>query len=233
MCRQRTCHPFSAYEGIWHHTWLKYDFVGTKGDVSYGPKPTGYYGRSDVNISINEYEARVSVEMNSGNKPIYIYTEFSVNEDGEPVSIKTLARKTKLKNMTPYAGELHTLIQNYEFDSTMQKYNFDYYARPKSPPEKKIDKAYSGVSISKYIDTQTSTQNALYFKTKEEALEYDYTEFVNEHIFPSDRYAASINTENIYEDPNYNRYGGYYTRTNKSLSGSAKRIVKITDNRGQ
>lgn len=214
------------YEGVFHHTWIESEFIATEGSYSHNQNINAGYRRNSIEITIDAYDANVTIRMNSGKKPIHIYTEFRVDEDGNLKSINFLARKTKLKDMTQFDGEVDSLIEEYEFDPMRWIKDIQRYG---TGDKKENDPKYEDVFISEFIDTQVNTIGFGLFKDKQDAIDFDYMPIFEEYLKPSDRY-YDTNTDYIYKQSN-----PYYYRnpTYRNFSSNVKRVIHVNDKRGQ
>ena len=215
------------FEGTFHHTWLEYGFVGTEG--SHVPTPgANRWTNKCPDVTVSAYDANVTIKMNSGKKPIYVYTEFRVDEDNHVNSIMTIARKTKLKKLVPWEETPDELITRYEFDPMhWTKSLNDYYF----PVEKKdLGPDYEGVHVSNSVDAQVVLTGIGFHASKELAQKYDYTAMIEDKLKAETlgHYSHSVDTNQIWKAPNDSYH---YNRVIKMITLNAKRTINVLDKR--
>lgn len=210
------------YEGCFHHTWIENNFIATEGSYN-RTQNSSIYDRNKINVTVDAYDANVTIRMNSGKKPIHVYTEFRVDENGIPKSISFLARKTKLKDMSPYSGIVDDLILDYKFDPLRWVKDVSRYSKQQ---QKENDSKYENIFISAYLDTQVDTQGFGLFKNKQDAIDFDYSTIFEENLIPSTRF-NDMDTKNIYNSDN----SYYYRPVITNFSPNMKRVIHINDKR--
>lgn len=217
------------YEGFLHHTWVDHKYVGTEGTVNKinDSQNGSYYSRNTSIITIDKYTVAATINMNSGKKPIHVYTEFRVNEAGDLSSINFIARKTKLKDLIPHDDTIDSLITTFEFNPLAWSDRFDWYSDRNDKPN--YGEEYEGISISEIVDTQVNTKGIAFFKTKEEASSFDYSDaFERKLKADCSTHSTTPNTDAIYEpDRTYH----YYGRIDRKLSHNVIRTIKVNDKR--
>lgn len=185
------------YEGIYHHTYLDIDHVATEGDMRrIDIAPHNYYHRP-FEIDVKKYTTDVKIRMNSGKKPSYVYTEFTLNSDGGVERKSIHIRKSHFKNLIKY-DDITQEMKDYKPDM-MQWVNTtgSYYEE-------------KGKSLDSKISNNPGVYNG-YFKSKDEAKNFDYSEIIRE-LKPNTRsYYSGIDTSKI-TSYNTSMYGAQMPR---------------------
>lgn len=203
------------YEGIYHHTYLDVKHVATKGNVTKDPNFNGrysYYGVPDI-INVEEYVTKVDVLMNTGSRPSNVYTEFRLDADGNVESKSVHVRKGHFKNLKRFNGDVTQDMSDYKPDMLQWVDEGGYWDEPK----KKTDNMISN----------TSQRNSAYFKSKQDAKNFDYAKVI-ESLRPSDTYYNQLDVSGL--TSNYSDRG-YYNRQNTVTILNAKRTFEVTDKR--
>ncbi len=197
------------YEGTWQHTYLDYNHIATKGKSS-TLDGTGYsyYSRPTL-VNVEEFTTNVKIKMNSGNKPVNVYTEFTLDDEGNVTRKAVHIRKSHFKNMLSFDNPTKEM-EDYTPDMLQWVHRDGYY--------------YSSEDGADTVISNSSTINAAYFKTKEEAKSFDYSDIINK-INPSDSYSRSVDVTRIIDT-------NYTSRYNTKIDISrAKRLFHVTDER--
>lgn len=194
------------FEGIFHHTYLDIDHWITK-YVEEHDRSYGYNYRSMIKIL--EYETEVKIRMNSGKSPSYLYTEFSLNEDGYITNKVVQCRKSHIKNLVEYTGELRDDVLDFKVD-------LGQWANLSSTYGRSINDDYIRMNTHAYV------QYSNFFKDKAEAKAFDYSAII-ENIRPD--YPSRIKFKENAKPTNYR-----YNNT-QIISDNVKRTVTIKDER--
>jgi hypothetical protein len=183
------------YEGIYHHTYIEWKARSTKDTVDRtGTTNNSWNYRERPVTKIEACEVTVTIKMNSGKKPTYVYSEFMLDGHGNVSRVTTNIRKSHLVLASEYVGE--------EFEEMKPQFN----------PMKFIN--YTGYS-HQYAD-RTRDENAVLelntnlvgefiglFEDKKDAINFDYTAYANS-IIPKADY---IKTR---DDNSSSSYGAYH-----------------------
>jgi hypothetical protein len=203
------------YEGIYHQTYLNLKEIGTKGSMEQFEHGSGYFKSKRKEIFIDELLTKVNIKMNHGGKPFYIYTEFRLDEDGSVASKMIQVRKSKIKNLLPYDNVTQEM-KDYNPDMTQwvnvgTRYNYD------------TNKALDTISYN------TSTIFNAYFKKKEDAINFVYSDVIANIPLPLSKnyysYSNNVDTSPIVGRVDLN-YGDEI-----NISENVKRTFEITDER--
>ena len=194
------------FEGIFQHTYLEVSHVATDVEKKTVQKTGNGIWHRDVTelYTAKEYETRVDIMMNSGNKPTYVYTEFLLDEDGNVTRKEVHFRKSHMKNLDEYGdvSELHSDVFEFEFDPM----------RNLKPKEHLKDTHYGEYK-----------QYSLYFKDKKDAKSFDYSDVIKD-IVPGDNWRERV-------DFGYYCHHGYHRRAETQLAFGAKQTFKVVDKR--
>lgn len=154
------------YEGIFHHTYLILKNVVKKAETVIVNEGDGYWSSKRTNMNIIEYDTQINVMLNSGNKPLNVYTEFLLDSEGNIETKRVHFRKTHLKELLSYNGdtsEMDTYVPDMmQWVTTQNSLYIDIEDCHKP------DCYVSNISMC----------HAAFFKTKEEAKSYDYINVV-------------------------------------------------------
>lgn len=173
------------FEGIHHHTYLKYNHVATNGDIKMGEyHARTYYGRDRDQIVVTAYNTNVNIKMNSGNRPSYIYTEFILDDDGNLTRKTIHARKSHFKDMKEHDQELPKEVTEFVSDLTQWAGHNRYWG---VKTDRELD----------YLVMSSSGGFDAFFKTKEEAKSFDYSLHIADLKPESSGYHSRIDTSNI------------------------------------
>lgn len=178
------------YNGIFHHTYISQSAVVDKFDVE--PGSNSYYKR-DTRV-ITEVTQKTQIFMNSGKKPSYIYTEYSLNEDGYVTRARIHVRKSHFKGLIEFDGKL----QEHDFNlrDILNNGKLDEYWKSTKTDD---DIPYS-------LTTNLSGSKHRFFDTKEEAKSYDYETQISEEGL-SDRCYPTFNSDGL-----RSYYNSYYSQ---------------------
>lgn len=202
------------FEGIYQHTYLEYNHVADKGEWE-TVDAASYYARQQKQLRITEYHTNVSILMNSGKKPTYIYTEFILDSDGNVKRKEIHARKSHFKNLVPHEDELVPEIKEYVLDVMQwvegERRSYDIEEGDDRGPTESINgnKRYDG-----------------FFKTKEEARAFDYSEIIPMLNASERGYYNSVNTDKISRP-----YGAYSYYHRDYLSPAVVQTFNVKDKR--
>lgn len=200
------------YEGTWQHTYLEYTHVATKGASEVVPTARYSYSHRDYNVTVAEYDTNVKIQMNSGGKPVNVYTEFTLDDEGNITKKAVHIRKSHFKNMLAFEGDT-TEMEKYIPDMTQWVNRDGYYY----DPSEKADT----------IITNSSTVYSAYFKTKEEARAFDYSKIISNLKPNMNRYSSSINVDRLTYTNDYRP--SYYYRNNNVSMLNAVQTFKVED----
>lgn len=200
------------YEGIFHHTHLVLKNTAKRGDLLQKPVGSGYYNQKTF-LNIIEYDTHIDVILNSGNKPVNVYTEFRLDSEGNIETKQVHFRKTHFKGLLSYDGDTSEM-NKYIPDMTQWVSSENSFYEPDYG---KGDQYVSNVPMC----------YAAFFKTKEEAKSYDYTDIIKQNI-------ANRHPSRVY-DFDISAFSGikvsYGYRSMYDLSPDAIRNIFIIDKR--
>ena len=200
------------FEGIHHHTYIDYAHVATSHEFKSGvSRGAPYYSRTRDQIIVNAYDTNVNIKMNSGNKPSYIYTEFVLDEDGNLVRKSIHARKSHFKDLKEYEDELSNEVTSFIPDLTQWIDRSNYWSTS--------DKKYDQLIIHSAYGSNA------FFKTKEEAKNFDYNKQIAELKPGNSGYRSNVDTSHI--DPK----SSYYSYHETVVADNAVQNFKIVDER--
>jgi hypothetical protein len=200
------------FEGIYHHTYMEYKHVATSHDYKTGEyRGAPYHGRERDQLIVTAYNTKVNIKMNSGNKPSYIYTEFILDGDGNLVRKSIHARKSNFKDLKEYDQELSNEITSFIPDLTQWADRETYYYN--------TDKKYDTLTIN------SSSGFDAFFKTKEEAKSFDYSNVIAKLKPGNAGYRSNVDTSHITDS----RRSYYYTETR--VHDNAVQTFNIVDER--
>jgi hypothetical protein len=172
------------FEGIYHHTYMEYKHSATSHDYKTGEsRGTPYYGRERDQLIVTAYNTKVNIKTNSGNKPSYIYTEFVLDDDGNLTRKSIHARKSHFKDLKEYDQELSNEITGFVPDLIQWADRENYYYN--------TDKKYDQLTIN------SSSGFDAFFKTKEEAKSFDYSDIIANLKPGNAGYRSSVDTSHI------------------------------------
>lgn len=200
------------YEGIYHHTYLEYEHEATGGQWVTVNSDGRYNYNNRRNFECSSYETKVTIRMNSGKKPSYLYTEFRLDSDGNVTNKIVHMRKSHLKNLEPYADEIPSDCAEFVLDP-MEWIGYDYWTNH----DKKVT-ATSHNSNGSYHG---------YFKNKADAKAFDYTDIIHSLKASGSTYRTRVGTSNFDHGRNY----GYYSNGYPTISTSTEQTFKIIDER--
>ena len=200
------------FEGIHHHTYMEYKHVATNHEYKSGvSRGSPYYGRERDKIIVDAYDTNVNIKMNSGNKPSYIYTEFVLDEDGSLIRKSIHARKSHFKDLKEYEDELSNEVTSFIPDLIQWADRPDYWQRD----NKKYDR----------LVIYSTTGSDAFFKTKEEAKNFDYSKQIAELKPSNSAYRSGVDTSHI------NAKSSYYNYRETVVADNAVQNFKIVDER--
>lgn len=150
------------FEGIHQHTYLDIEHKAIKGKLIVDPTYSTYWSSKRYKVEIDEYESNVKIKMNTGGKPVYIYTEFYTDGEGMIKSKQIHIRKSHFKNLVPFE------------DATQEMKDFV----PNILAHMKWDGYYATKPEGTSIITNIGGSYDGYFKTKEEARKFDYSDII-------------------------------------------------------
>ena len=199
------------FEGIYHHTYATYKYVATSHDHKFGvSRGAPYYSRERDQVIVTSYDTNVNIKLNSGNKPSYIYTEFVLDDDGNLIRKSIHARKSHFKDLKEYDQDVNAEIAGFIPNLAQWSDKADYWYNG--------DKKYDQLIIH-----STSGFDA-FFKTKEEAKNFDYSPYIAELQPGRSGYRSSVDTSHI--KPN-----SYYIYYETVVSDNAVQKFNIVDER--
>jgi hypothetical protein len=202
------------FEGIFHHTYMEWKALSTKEDITQHGFALSFAARAEKEIVVQEYELNVNILMNSGKKPSYVYTEFTLDSHGNVSRQSILIRKGLMKLDSEYGGDIMNEMKQ-TFDH-MQFINYTRFYHHYSDRDRVEDDILS---------TTTSCDFTGLFKDKRDALAFDYTPII-EKIHP-----AKTRITTIKSAQNSAQSYGYYDRHNTYIVPSSPSKYNIVDKR--
>ena len=201
------------YEGIYHNAYLNVSHVADKG--SFTTHQQSYYS-INYDVQVDEYTTNVEINMNSGGKPVYVYTEFRLNSEGEVDTKYIHIRKSHFKNLLACDDDKITdVMKSYSPDMT-QWVSDRYLSTGKS----KDRRVYN-----------TTGSHDIYFKSKEDAKNFDYSEIISKiQPIPNSYSYKRIDVSRITK-VDHNSYYSYSYRMKIKEPLNAKQNFNIVDNR--
>ena len=183
------------FEGIYHHTYMSYKHHATSAERKSGV--LSGYSRTHDEMHVTSYDTNVVINMNSGNKPSYIYTEFILNDDGNLERKQIHARKSHFKGLNAYD------------DSNLPKSIIEYV--PNLTQWTTTDGYWNyGDNLDRLIMSGNGFGFDGFFKTKDEAKDFDYSEIIKKISAKNEGYRNRVDTSVVEGRTGY-YYGSYYT----------------------
>lgn len=206
------------FEGIYHHTYMSYKHVATDGKFQTGAlRNRPYYGRERDEIVVKAYTTNVNIKMNSGNKPSYVYTEFTLDEDGNLERKSIHARKSHFKDLKEYDQVLPKEVTDFVPDLTQWADRESRYGYGSS------EKDYDNLVMN------SSGGFDAFFKTKEEAKLFAYSPYIQKLKGGSSGYRSYVDVSIIKRGHTYGSYNSHYHNT--IVPDNAVQTFNIVDER--
>lgn len=197
------------FEGIHHHTYMTYKHHATSAERKSGTS-TGSYYRNRDEMHVTSYETKITINMNSGNKPSYIYTEFVLDQDGNLERKSIHARKSHFKDLDAYdASNLPKSVTEYVPNLTQWTITDGYWNS-------------EGKGLDRLIMSGNGSGFDGFFKTKEDARDFDYTEVIKKINAYNVRYRNYMDMSAV-----EGRVTGYYSRNYYSTVVSPHAVQKF------
>jgi hypothetical protein len=205
------------FEGLFYVTHLDVENRATKGSYTINRTSGGLYNSYSLyEALVEEYETVVRIQSNcESKKPLYVYTEFSVDSEGDVTKNTVHVRSGHFKKLVDYSGVVTKDMNEHKFD------RFHWLNRRQEYAYEERDK-FDRIEMNKFLG------NFAFFNTREDAKKFDYTTTIDALKFNINK----LNVDKIVGESRKSNYGYYHNdRFDISVTPDAKRIKTIFDNR--
>ena len=204
------------FEGIYHHTYLSIKHTAVTITSVAKPIPSGYgwnSRRNKVDVVVDNFNTHAEVYMNSGSKPSYVYTEFRLDSDGNVTKTPHMhVRKSHFKDLVPYTEDVLDQMVDVVFKPLAYTNDYSHYS-----------------TDSNLIMLNAPGSHHGFFKSKDEAKDFDYNDIVKLSSVNTNHY-DKIDVSGNFSNRQHDNYYSYYSYV-VSLSPTVKRTYTIVDHR--